>query len=205
MQRHCQAVAGTISTMDLRMKLLVTGVACTLVLVAAISGLPDLTGTREGLLPATALVERIVDGDTFIARTGSRSIRVRIIGVDAPELHGADGRPECGAVEAREFLARLLVGHRVRLLPQREAHDVYGRTLADVSVPGGRAGRMDAGGALAVGGHARLLTIAPNTAHAAQLRALATSARARGRGLWGRCEGIGAQLESPRQRRAGTS
>ena len=35
--------------------------------------------------PAPALVERVVDGDTVVVRLDGQSIKVRLIGVDAPE------------------------------------------------------------------------------------------------------------------------
>jgi endonuclease YncB( thermonuclease family) len=44
-------------------------------------------------------VTRAVDGDTFVARIGRRSDRVRLIGIDAPEVD------TCYAVQATRWHA----------------------------------------------------------------------------------------------------
>jgi hypothetical protein len=80
--------------------------------------------------PGFELVARVVDGDTLALAGGER---VRLLGVDAPELHaGRRGHhgpfPEPGAIEARAFLAALVEGRAVRL--ERRGRDLYGRTLA---------------------------------------------------------------------------
>jgi endonuclease YncB( thermonuclease family) len=41
-----------------------------------------LVGTARA---AAALVERVVDGDTLVVRLDGQSVKVRLIGVDAPE------------------------------------------------------------------------------------------------------------------------
>ena len=95
---------------------------------------PPAVATPAGL----EAVERVVDGDTFILANGER---VRLLGIDAPELHaGRRGHPgpfpEPGAVEARAALAAMIEGRRVRL--ERHGRDRYGRTLARVYLPDGR-------------------------------------------------------------------
>lgn len=71
------------------------------------------------------LVTRIVDGDTFIARTPEgKSIRCRLRRLNAPELD------EPGGPEARDALRDRLLGNRVRLTIH--AHDVYGRSVVSV-------------------------------------------------------------------------
>lgn len=122
-----------------------------------------------------------MDGDTLrFVGVG----RVRVIGVDTPELHPA---PEPCARAARAFVAGLLPpGTGVRYRPGREPRDRYGRLLADVRLPDGRLlARL-----LVERGYARLLTIPPNVRHAAALGAAEARARAAGRGVWGgRCAG----------------
>lgn len=72
------------------------------------------------------------DGDTF--RIGSE--RIRILGMDAPEI--GDGarcaREQDAAIVARDFLAGQLAVSEVSI--ERQGHDVYGRTLARVSING---------------------------------------------------------------------
>jgi micrococcal nuclease len=87
-------------------------------------------------------------------------------------------------------------GRTVRLVFDRERRDAYGRLLAYVYAPGrteavgarGEAGKPRfVNAALVREGYARTLEIAPNTAHAPQLRRLEARAGRTGRGLWGGC------------------
>jgi endonuclease YncB( thermonuclease family) len=80
------------------------------------------------LLAAATLQCTVIDGDTL--RCGDE--RVRLIGIDAPELpgHCRSGRicaPGSGPA-SKAALARAMRGQRVRL--QRHGFDRYGRTLA---------------------------------------------------------------------------
>ena len=135
---------------------------------------PAPTGTE--VVP----VVRVVDGDTIRVRLAGREDRVRLIGVDAPE---ADQR-ECFAAEATAELTRLLADGDVRLQRQRRDRDRYDRLLRDVY----RAGDgLFVNAELVRSGHARILEVKSDVAHAAQLRRLEADARAAGRGLWGAC------------------
>jgi micrococcal nuclease len=120
----------------------------------------------------------ITDGDTIrVAGLG----RVRLIGVDTPEVFG--GR-ECFEPEASAFVKRTLhQGDHVRLRVGEEARDRYGRTLAYVRLPDGRSLNE----LLVKRGYARTLTIAPNTALAPRLRRLERSAQRARHGLWAAC------------------
>ena len=74
-------------------------------------------------------VERVVDGDTLILADPDRT-RVRLIGINTPEL-ARDGKPaEPLAVEAKEWLANRVEGKEVRLDFDIERFDQYDRTLA---------------------------------------------------------------------------
>lgn len=74
---------------------------------------------------------RVIDGDTFAI--GGETIR--IVGLDAPELHGAHCRAEGMLAEtARRMLVELLVAPRI----DRVGRDRYGRTLARVTIGDGR-------------------------------------------------------------------
>jgi len=76
--------------------------------------------------PERTRVQQVTDGDTFIISGGWR---VRLIGMDAPELHGANGRPEPLAVTARQTLAALSQYRLVSLVSDRQDRDRYGRLL----------------------------------------------------------------------------
>jgi endonuclease YncB( thermonuclease family) len=96
--------------------------------------------------PVSALVERVVDGDTIEVKARiwlgqSLTIRVRIDGVDAPELEARCSEERRMALAARDYLARRLLGAEVRL-----SRVVYvWRTRARVH--GRRLGRYRAGAA----------------------------------------------------------
>ena len=95
---------------------------------------PFYTVAMAGLLfatPAAAQPVRAVDGDTLAIGTE----RVRVIGLDAPELHGQCPIEVALAREARDRMAAL-VGRGVRLFPQ--GRDRYGRLLAVVLDAQGR-------------------------------------------------------------------
>jgi micrococcal nuclease len=129
----------------------------------------------------TAQVRRVVDGDTVLLTSGER---VRLIGVDTPESVKPGTPVQCYARRASAFTHRLLDGAAVRLVHDAERRDRYGRLLAYVYRA--RDG-LFVNAALVRDGYARVLTIAPNTAHAAEFRALASAAEHAGKGLWGAC------------------
>lgn len=140
-----------------------------------------------GLPPDVGVVVAVVDGDTIDIRIAGRDERVRLIGIDTPETHVDEGPPECYGPEASAHLAGLLpIGSQVRLTRDVVGRDDYGRLLAYVH-------RRDDGrfvnAALAAGGFARPLTIAPNDAYARRFVDLATAAEAADRGLWEACRG----------------
>jgi len=78
--------------------------------------------------PVTLLVW---DGDSFILRDerGGRE-KIRIENIDAPEIDGRCAAERAAAVKAKSELARLLAGHRIKLV--RSKLDRYGRQLARV-------------------------------------------------------------------------
>ena len=97
-----------------------------------------LTATVSFATPPRTLqatVERVADGDTLIATSenGTR-LRIRLLGIDAPEVpHGRTlGQPY--GLEARHYLARLVVSRSVRV--ELFGPDVYKRTLAVLWVEG---------------------------------------------------------------------
>ena len=100
---------------------------------------PVVPGEPEqpaGAFPAT--VERVVDGDTFVASRQGRSLRVRLIGINAPESVQPDARVECYGPESARALGSLLPrGTRLMAAYQgKPEQDQYGRELWDVWVDG---------------------------------------------------------------------
>lgn len=102
-----------------------------------------LTGCQQP--PVTASpgdqlrVTYVADGDTLsgLDSTGQR-VRVRLVGIDAPELAKAGQLAECGAADARDALQRLVLHQRVTLTndPRADRMDRFGRRLAYVDVAG---------------------------------------------------------------------
>ena len=123
--------------------------------------------------PAPCVVGRIADGDTFSCRDGRR---VRLIGIDTPELaQGESGR------QARAALGRLAPpGTSVRLERDIASHDRYGRELAHVWN-----GARLVNEALVLEGWAMLYTVPPNVKYAERLERAQKQARAARVGLWG--------------------
>jgi micrococcal nuclease len=96
-------------------------------------------GAAEG--EALHRVVRVVDGDTLIVETFSgHKERVRLIGVDTPELGREGRRDEFYARRATDCARRLLAGSKVTLEsdPLCSDRDEYGRLLRYVRLPDGR-------------------------------------------------------------------
>ena len=128
-------------------------------------------------------VESVTDGDTIRVAGGTR---VRLIGIDTPEVADPRTGVECFGPEASARMRELLApGTPVRLVYDVERLDRYERTLAYVY-------RLPAGefvNASMVGdGYASAYTVPPNVAHADEFVALQREAREANRGLWGGCE-----------------
>jgi micrococcal nuclease len=140
----------------------------------------SLTAASSGPGRVGATVTRNTDGDTFwLSGIG----KVRIIGVDTPEVFGGT---ECFGREASAFAKRLLPpGTHVTYRLGVDPRDRYGRALAYVWLADGRMFNA----LLAERGYATVLTIPPNVDFAHVFLAAARRAREAGRGLWSACGG----------------
>ena len=124
-----------------------------------------------------ARVTKHTDGDTlWLSGIG----KVRLIGVDTPEVFGT---AECFGREASAFVERVApLGSRVRYRIGVGERDRYGRALAYVWLADGRfLNRL-----LVARGYAQPLTVAPNIEYEDAFVRASQSAREAGRGLWGR-------------------
>jgi micrococcal nuclease len=124
------------------------GLAGALLLVAAASEggpAPERLAAEALAGPVQAVVERVVDGDTIEVRARiwlgqSLTVRVRIDGVDAPELEARCADERRMALAARDYLVRRLMGAEIMLT--RVVYDKYGgRVRADVADATGDVGR----------------------------------------------------------------
>src|SRR5215207_4425687 len=114
-----------------------------------------------------ATVEHVVDGDTIDVRIGDRLERVRLLGIDTPEVYVDRGPPDCFGPEASAFTKTLLPGGTaVRLERDVVGRDDYGRLLAYVYLA---ADGSLVNETIVRQGFARPLTIAPNGVFAGRL------------------------------------
>jgi micrococcal nuclease len=140
---------------------------------------------------ADVLVKRVVDGDTIVLETGER---VRLIGIDTPELHESDKLyrdasrtgQDIKAIQklgrrAYEFTRNLVEGKRVSLEFDAEKRDRYKRLLAYVYLKDGTFVNAE----IVKQGYASLMTIPPNVKYADLFLGLYREARENRRGLWG--------------------
>ncbi|GBD24629.1 Thermonuclease [bacterium HR29] len=139
----------------------------------------------RGALPSEcepAQLLRVIDGDTIAVVVGGQSETVRLIGVDAPELHHPTRGAEPYGAEAAAYLARLLAGQRFCLERDISERDRYGRLLRYVWLEDGTLVNE----ALVAAGMAMVVTYPPDVKYAAsRFLPAQTAAREAGRGLWG--------------------
>jgi len=132
-----------------------------------------LQGFAFAAEPFNATVVRVSDGDTFTVESGEKRTKVRLYGIDCPEIEQPQGQ------EAKAFVEKLLpLGGLVRL--EEVDVDKYGRSVAIVTLPGGstlEAELLNAGYAWVYGKYCKLPVCD-------EWRQLMKTARADGRGLW---------------------
>jgi endonuclease YncB( thermonuclease family) len=198
-------IEGSMTTRLLRRRLVLRLLlVLALVLAAGCEGLPedigggggggatrppaDLTTTRaeRAAWPdapkdaVSARVQRVSDGDTFVATVKGRRERIRVIGVDTPESVSPNQPDEPYGEEASDFAKHYLDGETVRLAGDAEPRDRYGRMLAYVWLEDGTFWNA----LLVAEGYAQQLTVPPNVTYERLFRRLVGEARREDRGLW---------------------
>jgi len=127
---------------------------------------------RGGFLRAQ--VVSVHDGATITVMIDKKLEKVRLIGIDVPEL---DQGP--WGMEARDALRALVDSKTVRLETDITIRDQYKRLLAYVY-----AGETLINLEMVRQGQAVLLTVPPNVAHLEEYRKAQSEAREAGRGVW---------------------
>jgi micrococcal nuclease len=151
------------------------GQLAALLAALALAGCAELEAERAP--QTTVRVTKHTDGDTlWLSEIG----KVRLIGVDTPEVYGG---AECYGREASAFVERTVpLGSEVRYRLGVEERDRYGRALAYVWLHDGRfLNRL-----LVARGYAQPMTVPPNVEYEDLFVRAAARARDAGRGLWGR-------------------
>jgi micrococcal nuclease len=149
--------------------------------LTACSHSPASRSPPEGS-PAVVRVTKVTDGDTIHVDYLGQDDRVRLIGVDTPEVSWYGGRGECYGEEAGQYSRSRLDGRTVRLEFDVDPRDRYGRLLAYVFL-GDELFNLT----LVRLGYATADPVRPDTARAAEFAAAEQSARMAGKGLWSAC------------------
>ncbi len=118
----------------------------------------------------TALVVRVIDGDTFEIETGER---VRMIGIDTPE------RGKYFFTEATDNLKKLIEGKKVVLKKDVSETDKYGRLLRHVYYEDVWINKK-----MIEDGFAKFVTFPPDVYHVDEFKQAQKRARENGVGLW---------------------
>lgn len=141
-------------------------------------------------------VGRVVDGDTLKMSDGER---VRLIGVDTPELHYSDkllrdakdsGKSikaiQAMGQKASDFTKSLVDGKKVRLEFDVKRRDRYGRLLAYVYLEDG----TFVNAKIVEEGYGKIMTIRPNVKYSDLFLKLQGEAQEKRKGLWGAKDGF---------------
>ena len=148
---------------------------------------------EEAITFISAKVTYVSDGDTFHINLNGRDEKVRLIGVNTPEI----AHPEQGIAEqpygkeAKDYTTSRLIGKTVYLTFDVSNRDKYGRLLAYVwtSKPVNdsekeiRTKMFNA--ELLLNGYAQVMTVPPNVKYADLFVKFQQEARSKGEGLWG--------------------
>lgn len=165
----------------MRASRLLAVVAAAVAATTASACTPAPTSPSDVAAPAQGQVVAVVDGDTIDVELAGVSHRIRVLGIDAPEV-GRDGEvSECFAEESREVLNTLVYGQTVTLTADgsQDDADQYGRLLRYVAV-----GDVDAGLALLEAGAVAEYTYDVAYERQEPYRAAETAAQAAAAGMW---------------------
>lgn len=121
------------------------------------------------------MVTRVIDGDTIIVTIQNQNIKIRLIGIDTPEL----GKPF--SKQAHTYTASLVKNRYIYLEYDLEKHDKYDRTLAYVYLED----QKNMVNALILNaGWAKTMTILPNDKYAANFSEINAIAKTTKRGIY---------------------
>ncbi|MDD7930795.1 thermonuclease family protein [Microbacterium thalli] len=166
-------------------KRIIAAPVLTIVLAGCTPAAEPAPSSGDVVMGHSAEVTAVIDGDTIEIWAAGGTERVRIIGIDTPEI-GRDGAAdECYAQEAREYVNAALYGRTVTIYPDTSQDDVdrYGRLLRHVLVDD----RSIAKEAIAAGMGYEYTYDEPYGGQDAY-KAAQEAAAAAGAGLWSACK-----------------
>ncbi len=122
----------------LRKRILLALVLLALAAILDHAGLFGYRGDDYQRFDQQAVAVSVIDGDT-VRLVNPSDVRVRLIGIDAPELHNSYGKPDHFAEESRRRLIELTRRSPMTLrLDSARTRDRYGRLLAYLYAPDNR-------------------------------------------------------------------
>ncbi len=136
-----------------------------------------VSAAGKGRMDDIVAVRRVMDGDTVSAFVGGRYERIRLIGIDAPEI----GQIPWGPI-ARERLRQMIAASSWKVGIEFDVgkRDKYGRLLAYLRTGDGRMVNRE----MIREGYAVLFTVPPNVKYAEEFVAAERYARKRKIGIW---------------------
>ncbi len=135
---------------------------------------------ETSLRQATEKVSRVIDGDTFEIEG---DIKVRLIGIDTPEMVNKNKTVDCFAQEAKEKLTKEILGKEVILVKDVSETDKYGRLLRYVFV-----GEEMINEKMVKEGFAKVSTFPPDVLYINKFLEGERSAKESSLGLWVKCK-----------------
>lgn len=125
-------------------------------------------------------VKKVDSGDTFEVTYDHVREKVRLIGVDAPEMAQGSQPAMLYSQEAYDYTSKQLTGKQVYLVFDQQQRDIFGRLLAYVYLQDGTFYNAK----LVKDGYARIEKMSPNGTHDPLLLALLQEARQDKKGIW---------------------
>jgi endonuclease YncB( thermonuclease family) len=129
---------------------------CAFLILSCLTAPPARQLGDQPHIERTAIVDRVIDGDTICLQGGER---VRLVGINAPEIRKDDGPGR----EAKEFLENLCrSGKEIGLdVDDLEPTDRYGRILAVVYMKANDTW-VNLNAELLRGGYAEIMLVSPS-------------------------------------------
>lgn len=142
---------------------------------------PAQPGSPAATAEGTGTVSSITDGDTLRLEVDGAELRVRLVGIDTPEVYP---ELECFGAEAEAALAELAPpGSTLGFAYDRDPRDQYDRELMYLFTADGTFVNYE----LVAQGFAEAVLFEPNDRYYDDLVAAERAAQRAGLGLWGQC------------------
>lgn len=140
--------------------------------------------SQNNFQPETVKIEQVFDGDTFSAKINGVNEKIRILGIDTPEVSGGYREGECFGENASVFTKKTLAGKSVMLISSKtgDQTDQYGRLLRYVEL-----NNEDIGKTLIAEGYAESYKKFPHD-RKQEYNSLEKKAKSEKKGLWGSCK-----------------